>query len=71
MCVLNVLFALLAIIKQDPSENRGLLVCRAEMAKKERKETRVTPVSKDSQDRRVTLEFLDSLYVMMRLFPMS
>lgn len=66
-----VLFALLAIIKQVPSDNQGLLVCLAEMAKKERKETRVTLDSRESQDIRVTPEFLDSPYVMMRLFPMS
>lgn len=65
LCV--VLCALLAIIKQDPSDNQGLPVCQAEMAKKERKETRVTLVSRESQDIRVTPEVLDFLYV-MRLF---
>lgn len=37
------------------------------MAKRETKETRVSLVSRESQDIRVTLEFLDFLYV-MRLF---
>lgn len=51
------------ITKQDLQDYQDLLVCRAEMVKKEKRETMVVLVSRESQDNRVTLEFLDFLYV--------
>lgn len=50
--------------KQDPREDQGPLVCQAEMAKREKKETRVFLVSRERRDKRailVLLDFLDNL----------
>ena len=51
----------LVFIKQDPQEHQDLLVFQADMDKRERKEIRVLPVSRERQVIRVTLEFLDFL----------
>lgn len=47
--------------KEDPQEDQDPLVCQAETAKREKKETRVFLVSRESQDKRAILEFLDFL----------
>lgn len=57
----------MVFIKQEPQEYLESLVCQAEKVQRGTKETRVTPVFRESRDIRATTEFLDFLYV-MRLF---
>lgn len=70
----NILYVVLCVlfvfIKQDPQDYQEPLVCQAETAGREIKETRVALVSRESLDIRVTLEFQDFLYV-MKLFDLS
>lgn len=47
--------------KQAPKDYRDPLVCKAGMASKGIKESRVTRASRESQGKRVKLEFLDFL----------